>query len=344
VLIKRGLLKDTGCLLKKFKLDQKLIVITNRTVERLWYRTLKISLKKSKIPADLIVIPDGEKYKNLHYYDKIITRLISLKADRHSTLITFGGGVIGDLGGFVASTYMRGINLVHVPTTLVAQIDSSIGGKLAVDHAKAKNLIGSFYNPNLILTDPDVLSTLSDKEFLNGLFEAIKIGLINNRNIYYFIVNNLSKITNQAGTSVMDLVRLCTTEKIKIVEKDPFDKNLRMIFNFGHTFGHALETAGGYKNIGHGEAVGWGMLLAMHISSIMGLNRFSYYQEPYELIESLLNRRNIRRLDPDKLWKTIRLDKKAKGGQVRFILLKKIGKHTICNISREIFKEAFKRL
>jgi len=344
VVINNGLIRNIGGIISKNKSGEKVFIVTNRKVKRLWYAPLKRSLEKSGIEPRLITIGDGEQYKNLHTYKNIISKLITLKANRYSTLVGFGGGVIGDLTGFVASNYMRGINLIHIPTTLIAQIDSSIGGKTAIDTEQAKNMIGSFYNPKMVLTDPDILRTLSERDFLNGLFEAIKIALVSNKGLYKYMANNMASIIKRRKNILEELITRCAGEKIKIIRKDPFDKGLRMILNFGHTFGHALETLGGYKSLTHGEAVGWGMLLAIRLSTMLGLGGNNKSNQSFKIISNMLAGRKLKNLDSKSLWKTISLDKKTKNRQVRFILLKDIGYPVLRNIDRKLFTKALETL
>ncbi len=344
VLVERGLIHEAGGVIADQLIGQKVFIISNRLVKKLWYNKFDKSLRKAGISSHLILIGDGERYKDFRTYNHIISQLLSYKADRHSTLIAFGGGVIGDLTGFVAATYMRGINLIHIPTTLIAQIDSGIGGKTAIDSDRAKNMIGAFYNPSMVLIDPDMLRTLSGRDYLNGLFEAIKIAMVSNKNLYGFISSNMPKIKRRNKNTLEKLVLRCAREKIKIIQKDPLDKGLRMILNFGHTFGHALETSGNYKTMTHGKAVGWGMLLALRLSVLSGLNSQDNFDRPEKIIRNLLGGRRPGNLNVDKLWNTIRHDKKAEDNQIRFVLLKNIGYPIIKNIDKRLFVKALEKM
>ncbi len=342
--IRRGALADIGAVLRRRLPDRHIVILTNHTVHALWFNKLELALTQAGITADSIVIRDGERYKNLRTYEDIISQLTARKIDRRAVLVAFGGGVIGDIGGLVAATYMRGIDLVHIPTTLISQIDSSIGGKTAVDHSQAKNLIGCFYNPRLVLTDPDILSTLPRREFINGLFEAIKIALVSNKSLYQFILNNVSAILERRPSVVKALVARCSREKAAIVSRDPYDHGRRAILNFGHTTGHALETSGRYRKLSHGEAVGWGMLVALKISEVKKYRRAMANREIESLIRRLLGKKQPGQVNPDALWEIMKRDKKARDGNVHFVLLKAIGRPVVEPVDRRLFTRALKSL
>ncbi len=343
VTVRRGALSDIGRIVGQ-RPTGKLIVLTNTTVQKLWFGRLRRILAAAGRKSTPIVINDGERYKTRQTYQKIIARLIDLGADRQSILITLGGGVVGDLGGFVAATYLRGIDLVHIPTTLVAQIDSSIGGKTAIDLPRAKNMLGSFYNPRQVLIDPELLSTLPDEALSDGLFEAIKTGLVCNKNLFAYIVDHLDEIRQQRPSALDRVVRGTVHEKAKVVSVDPFDRNRRAILNFGHTLGHALETAAGYRKISHGVAVGWGMLAALELSHLLGYGERRVVERAAEPIRDLLERKRFPQTEVDQLWQTIKLDKKVQGGKVRFVLLKAIGRPVIDFVDRRTVFKALERI
>jgi 3-dehydroquinate synthase len=344
LIIKPGTIKGIGKVIKHSKTTGALVILTNNKIKRLWFDALKQSLKNSGIDYRLIIIPDGERYKSIDMYKYIISKLAEYKVDRYGTLLTFGGGVIGDLGGFAAATYKRGMDLIHVPTTLVAQIDSSIGGKTGINLAEGKNLLGTFYNPGCVCIDPNILSTLDDTQFRNGLFEAIKISLVRNPKLFSYIQKNCTGILKRQTKVINKLVYRCAFEKAKIVEEDPFEKSTRMILNFGHTFGHALETGGKYRKLGHGEAVGWGMLLAFNLSEMLNLSDNGRFNIPRELIYDLLGKRRLSKANPDDLWRTMSLDKKVKNNKVRFVLLRDIGQTIIKEVNKNQFQEALAEL
>jgi len=343
VQIKSGLLSETGQIIKKTAKGQ-IVILTSKNVHKLWYNKLNKSFKSSGLKAKLILIPDGERHKSLRTYNHVISEMLDIGIDRYSTLITLGGGVIGDLGGLVAATFMRGIDLIHIPTSLIAQIDSSIGGKVAIDHPNAKNIIGAFYNPTQVLTDPNILNTLSKKEFINGLFEALKIAIIRDKQLYDYISKNIDLILERNEKTIEHLVKSSVKLKADIIQKDPFEKKLRMVLNFGHTFGHALETSGGYKNISHGVAVGCGMLLAFQLSHFYKFIDIRKHQKTIDLINILIDKNKIGKLNSENLWKTMTLDKKAKNNKVRFVLLKGIARPIIQEIDKNSFKKVFGNL
>jgi 3-dehydroquinate synthase len=337
-------LRQAGAALRSTFPGDRVFVLTNDTVGPLYADTLKRSLRKSGFGVNEVIVKDGERYKNHRTYRKIIDRLVSFRADRHSALVALGGGVIGDLGGFVAATYMRGMPLVHVPTTLIAQIDSSLGGKVGIDHSDAKNLVGTFYNPELVITDPDVLATLQERDFRNGLFEAIKVAAVANSDLFDFIASKLDMIVSRAPGPVDRMIVACAREKAKVVAEDPFDHGRRMILNFGHTVGHALETSGRYRSISHGEGVGLGMLAALRLSIAMGYLAERTASKISEVILRLTSSRRLKSADPDELWDIIALDKKRRGGKSRFILIKGIGKPVVTEIDKKTFLKSMREL
>ena len=274
VCIEKGILINLGEHLSKTIENKRIIIITNPLVNCFYGVKLLSSLKKGGFNLDLIdliEIPDGEKYKSLSTAKYLYDELLKRKADRTTTLIALGGGVIGDLTGFVAATYMRGLPLVHIPTTLLAQVDSSIGGKVAVDHPLAKNIIGSFYQPKAVYTDPEVLQTLSDKDIKNGIVEAIKIAVIKSPTFFKWLEKNISRLLKKHRDLLCELVKEAVSLKVDIVLKDPRERGLRKVLNFGHSIGHALEVEAGYQDLSHGEAVALGMLIETKIARNRGI-------------------------------------------------------------------------
>ncbi len=358
IYIEKGILNNLGEHLSKTIGNKRIVIITNPLVNSLYGTKLLSVLRKDGINSDLIEVPDGEKYKSLstakHLYDELLKR----KADRTTTLIALGGGVIGDLTGFVAATYMRGLPLAHIPTTLLAQVDSSIGGKVAVDHPLAKNIIGSFYQPKVVYTDPEVLQTLSDQDIKNGIVEAIKIAVIKSPVFFKWLEKNISQLLKKHKDLLCEAVKEAVSLKVDVVLKDPWESGLRKILNFGHSIGHALEVRVGYQDLSHGEAVALGMLIETKIAR----NRGICSQDLEEQIKQILSfppvcragtgRRKqesksifkyIKNIDYNQFWETLTLDKKNYQGKITFILPEALVKVSLIdNINKEEVIKALK--
>jgi len=346
VFIERGILNKLVKYLPNITENKRVIIITNPLVNNLYGVELLSSLKKSEFKVDLIEIPDGERYKCLsmakHLYDELLKR----KTDRATTLIALGGGVIGDLTGFVASTYIRGLPLVHIPTTLLAQVDSSIGGKVAVDHPLAKNIIGSFYQPKVVYTDPEVLQTLSDKDISNGIVEVIKIAVIKSPTFFNRLEKNIEQLLKKHEDLLYEVVKEAISLKVNIVLKDPWECGLRKALNFGHSIGHALEVGAGYQNLSHGEAVALGMLIETKIARNKGICS-QVFEEQIKQILSFLRKQEsilkyIKNINYIQFCETLTLDKKNYQGKITFILPEALGKVTLIdNITKNEVIEAF---
>ena len=338
--IEQGALSKAGSLIKKkFSLSQ-VFVLTNPKVYKLYYEKLNKSLSDEGLKATAIKIPDGESFKNLTTLKKVYNHLVERKADRVSLLIGFGGGVIGDLAGTVAATYMRGISLVHIPTTLLAQADAAIGGKTALDLPQAKNLMGCFYPAHLVIIDPLVLSTLTKRDFLNGLVEIIKIGLVSNPKILNFIQKHYDETLRKNIYYLQKLISMAVVEKVRITNLDPYDRGVRKILNFGHTFGHALETYKNYQKITHGEAVSLGILVALNLSADLKLRHDSLSSEVKDLFTEMGLPTQIKSLNLRKIWEIMNLDKKVRAGNVNFVLFKNIGKPILKAVNEKSFYKA----
>lgn len=340
VRIEKGYLSKTGLWIKEQISPSQVFVLTNPKVYKLYYEKLRDSISREGLRITPIKIPDGERFKNLISLKKVYDHLVKERADRESVLIGLGGGVIGDLAGTVAATYMRGIPLVHIPTTLLAQADASIGGKTALDLPQAKNLMGCFYPAQLVIIDPLVLNTLTKKDFLNGLVEIIKIGLVSNPKILRFIQNNHGKILQKDFFYLQKLISTAVVEKVKITNLDPFDRGVRKILNFGHTFGHALETYKDYQNITHGEAVGLGIIVALKLSADLKLTNDGLCPDVKHLFTEIGLPTQIKSLNLRKIWEIMNLDKKVKKTQVIFVLLKDIGKPLLKSVNEKSFYKA----
>ncbi len=298
-----------------------LYIITNERVWSLWGEQVRNLLKDRFF---LYVMPDGERYKNIKYVEKIFNFLTGNKATRNSCLVAFGGGVIGDLGGFCASTYHRGMKLIQIPTTLLAMVDSSIGGKTGFNLRSGKNLVGTFYQPDYIITDTEYLSTLSKKEFLSGFAEVIKAGLIADKGLFRIIENNLRGIVELNEKVVNEIISRAQDIKVDVVVRDEKESGLRAILNFGHTLGHSLEKLSNWK-IMHGLAVAKGLAFESYISYLKGYLDFGKFKRIIEVVKNFGYRIDFS-FPLDKLKESFYYDKKRKDRDVEWVLLKDIGK------------------
>jgi 3-dehydroquinate synthase len=277
-----------------------------------------------------ILFDDRESAKRLATVEGIARQLVRAGADRRATIVAVGGGVVGDVAGFAAATYLRGVRLVHIPTTVVAQVDSAIGGKTAVDLPEGKNLVGAFYPPKLVIVDPSFLSTLPHREYRSGLYEVIKYGAIADPKLFAFLEKRMDTILRRDPKALDYIISRSIAIKANVVSKDEHEGGLRQILNFGHTLGHALETATNYRRFLHGEAIGWGMLAATVLA--VGTERLSFGSADTDafrimrLIMSVGPLPRVPKIPPDTIHKILLGDKKARGGLVRWVLPTRIGK------------------
>ena len=316
-----------------------LIIVTNTVVWRLYGSAIKSSFGRENLSYNVVILPDGEVYKNLKTMQKIYDKLLLYHADRHSMLIGIGGGVIGDMTGFAASTYMRGIRYVQVPTTLLAQVDAAIGGKTGVDYALVKNVVGAFYQPVLVYSNINLLKTLSDRTYRAGIAEVVKCGIIDDKKLFSYVEKNRADILNQSRHSLLKIVYDSSRIKTKFVEKDEKEiTGIRMLLNFGHTFGHAIESFTHYKIL-HGEAVGIGMIIAAKISCILDLCKKDVPEKIEHVIRDMELPVSIKNLDIQHLNKSINYDKKGQAGKIALILLKDIGMPMVYKIDKKMLKK-----
>jgi len=287
------------------------------------------------LTADLVItLPAGESSKSLTYFEYIITQLIENEFTRHDILIALGGGVIGDLTGFVAASYQRGMPFIQVPTTLLSQVDSSVGGKTAVNHPLAKNMIGAFYQPEAVFIDINTLETLPEREFNAGMAEVIKYGLIADKDFFYWLIKYQENIKSKEKTVLIDMIKRCCEIKAQIVSQDEDDKGVRQTLNFGHTFGHAIETGLNYQYL-HGEAVAIGMVEASKISLSMG----NIKQQAFDDIIKLLQFFNLpttwpKNLPKDKAVSIMQYDKKNKASDITIVLMETVGKAVLSKLNK----------
>ncbi|MCL4459679.1 MAG: 3-dehydroquinate synthase [Chloroflexi bacterium] len=336
VYVGKGLLAQLGELLHQHQLGKNVAIITNPIVASLYRTNVEQSLRQAGFHPNFCEVPDGEKHKNLTTTTQLYDRFLALRLDRTATALALGGGVIGDLAGFVAATYMRGLPFVQVPTTLLAQVDASIGGKVAIDYGGSKNIIGAFYQPRLVVTDPNVLQTLPPQEWRCGMAEVIKSAVIQSSALF-------EHLERQGHEPLEDVIRETVAIKVKVVTTDPFERDLRAILNFGHTIGHALETATSFR-LRHGEAVSIGMVAAAQIAQEMHLcppdveGRLRRLLLQFDLPVSIS-------VDPHTVWEAMAVDKKRREGKLRFILPKRIGEVVITDdVPEDIIQRCLHRI
>lgn len=334
VIIGLGLLQRASYFFKKVGVTGRCVLICNKKVYSLYGETLINNLENE---TNVIIVGDGEKIKSLETAKSLYDQLIDLDINRDATIIALGGGVTGDLAGYVAATYLRGINLVQIPTSLIAQIDSSIGGKVGVNYQSIKNAIGSFYSPKLVLTDIQTLRTLPESEFNNGMAEVIKSAVIRNKKLFHFLKTNHKRIKKQEPDTMLKLVTEVCKIKVNVVMQDERETSLRKILNFGHTFGHPLEML--YNNT-HGEAVAIGMNMAAKSAEKLGvLKDNSLLQQ----LRSLLKIFSLPTEHPqlnENYWSLLLKDKKRKEKMI-FILPERIGRPVIINMNIERIRDVF---
>ena len=336
VCIGTGILKELGRLLRTFKFSRRTAVITYPPVETQFLNPVSDSLEREGFSVVCLNLPAGEETKSLKTVEDIYHKLTSFRMDRTSPLIALGGGVIGDITGFVASTYLRGVPYIQIPTTLLAQVDSSVGGKTGVNLDEGKNLVGTFYQPRLVLIDTECLKTLDQRDFVSGMAEVIKYGVIRNPSLFSYLQENHKKLLSLHSQSLSRVIRSSCQIKGRVVAKDEQEKGIRSILNFGHTIGHALETLTGYRQYSHGEAVAMGMVAASLISLRLGVCNKQTHEDIKDLIRKMgLPSALPDRFTPDDYVHLIKLDKKVRSEKIRFIAVERIGKVRIIEIDPE---------
>jgi 3-dehydroquinate synthase len=323
-----GLLARLGAECAALKLGGRCAVITDSNVGKKFAKTAMKSLAASGCEPVLISIPAGEKSKSLAVVEKCFDELAKHRLERKSFIVALGGGVVGDLAGFVAASYLRGIPFVQVPTTLLAQVDSSVGGKTGVNLKAGKNLVGAFYQPKLVLCDLDTLKTLPRREYISGLAEIIKYGIIYDEILFAQLERNLPKLLMREEKSLRDVVARCCEIKAEVVGQDETESGLRAILNFGHTIGHAIENSAGYGKFLHGEAISIGQVAAAKLSEkILGFSAREVARiEKLFVRAGLPVKIKLNAAQKKNLLAAMLLDKKVSGGEIKFVLAKKIGK------------------
>lgn len=339
ILIEAGLLSQPQ-LFKPFIKGPLAVIVTNDTVAPFYLDKVKAAC--GDVRVETITIPDGEQYKSLEQFNVIMTRLLEMNAARDTTLIALGGGVIGDLCGFAAASYQRGVPFIQVPTTLLSQVDSSVGGKTAVNHVLGKNMIGAFYQPVFVAIDTETLSTLPAREFAAGMAEVVKYGIIYDKDFFKWLDDHADNLKKLHPTTLADAIYRCCEIKADVVAKDEREGGLRAILNLGHTFGHAIEAEQGYGNWLHGEAVAAGMVLACQTAEALNWMTASESRQ----VKALLEVFNLPVSGPDNMskeayMKHMRRDKKVEAGNIRFVIPKGIG-HAV--VTKEVNDDILNRI
>ena len=341
VIIGSGTIETLGREMDAAKLGARRLLVSS---QRVWdfHGPLFKKIGADRTP---ILIEDGERYKNLNTVARILDALVKAQADRSTVVVAVGGGVIGDMVGFSAATYLRGIPVVHVPTTLLAQVDSAIGGKTGVNHPLGKNLIGSFHAPSLVVADPIVLETLPRREFRAGLYEVIKYGVIADASLLDRIRDSVTAIFNRDGEAIAPLVSASCRIKAAVVSADERESGPRRILNFGHTIGHALEAVTKYKQFRHGEAIGYGMMAALHIGVARGVTPKSLLDEIEALIAHLGPLPSVSAISAKEVYAAIGRDKKVVNGTLHFVAASDRGKTVeLTDVTEKEIKAACRRL
>lgn len=348
IIIAGGSLGELGARMTSLDVGNKVLLVSNPLIFKHYGEKVLSSLKASGFEVTHCILPAGEQYKTLHSIQKIYNGALAQRLERSSTMIALGGGVIGDMTGFAAATWLRGINVVQIPTSLLAMVDASIGGKTGVNHPQGKNLIGAFYQPQLVLIDPDVLTTLPGREFRAGMAEVIKYGVIWDEGLFHQLeaAKRLDQMRYISPELLQEILAKSCRAKADVVGQDEKESNLRAILNYGHTIGHAVESLTGYRSVNHGEAVGIGMVAAGDIALELNLWDQRSNERQLELIKKAgLPTRLPENLEINAIIEALQLDKKVKSGRVRLILPTQIGTVTITDqVTSEVIRTVLSKM
>jgi 3-dehydroquinate synthase len=329
--VERGLFRSAADVSRAIMpADARLFVITSPSIGRLYSRALTKSFRSAGRKIQVLEMPDGERSKTLRQLQKVAEKLVASGAERGSVILALGGGVIGDVAGFLASIFMRGVPVVQLPTTLLAQVDSAIGGKTGVNLAAGKNLLGTFHQPLAVLVDPDVLATLPERQYRSGLFEAMKYGVIRNPELFDLMESSRDALLRRDGRLLETLIAECIRVKAAVAGADERESGERRILNFGHTIGHALEAATDYRQFLHGEAVGWGMIAAARIGAELKVTDLNTAERIRSLVLAYAPLPKVD-VSGKEILKRLRSDKKTVGGVPHFVLPRSIGRVEIVN-------------
>ncbi len=340
IFIGNGLLNNLGSYIKDVFNGRKILIITDDNLEKLYIENIKQILSGCNYEVDVFAFPQGEESKTLETAQKAYEKLVEMKFSRSDLIIAFGGGVVGDLAGFVASTYLRGVKFVQVPTSLLAQVDSSVGGKVAVDLPQGKNLVGSFYQPKLVLIDCDLLKTLPVRFFKDGLGEVIKYSFIKDKALYEKLLN--FENSDELFANIDEIIYTCCDIKRQVVENDQFDTGERMVLNFGHTLGHGIEKVYGFSKITHGEGVCVGMNLITRLSEEKKLTKTGTSEKVETLLRKYYLPFEIDLKEKKQIYEAMGIDKKNIGGSLNLILISEVGESYIHSSDLSFFDELFK--
>ena len=317
-------------LVEPYVAGSQVMIVSNETVAPIYLEKVKHAF--AKFDCHSVILPDGEQYKNLTVLNTIFDALLSAKFDRTCTLVALGGGVVGDMTGFAAASYQRGVNFIQIPTTLLAQVDSSVGGKTGVNHPLGKNMIGAFHQPRCVIADSDTLNTLEDNQLSAGIAEVIKYGLIRDIHFIEWLEQNIHKILARDAEALSYAIEFSCRCKAEIVAADEKEGGVRALLNLGHTFGHAIETSSGYGKWLHGEAVATGMLMAADLSMRLGNLTEKDVERVDNLLDmSMLPTRAPNHMDYEHFIELMMVDKKARDGKINFILFNKLGDAMVTN-------------
>ena len=329
IYIGQGLLSQSKLLTEHIS-GKQIMIVTNTTVAPLYLAQVKSLLADYQIST--VILPDGEQYKTLDTVNLIFSALLEARFDRSCTLVALGGGVVGDMTGFAAASYQRGVNFIQIPTTLLSQVDSSVGGKTGVNHVLGKNMIGAFHQPKCVVIDVDTLDTLEDREYSAGMAEVIKYGLLGNVDFLHYLQNNIESLMARDKTIIIEAVYQSCEDKADIVAQDELEAGKRALLNLGHTFGHAIENTLGYGNYLHGEAISVGMLMAVKLSQLEGYVSDNVVDQTQDLLEkSNLPTSISGKITASDFMAAMSVDKKVIDGNIRLILLKELGDAFICD-------------
>jgi len=309
--------------------QKKAAIVTNSTVAPLYLASLQTALESRGVNVVSVTVPDGEAHKTWETLNRIFDTLLEHRCERGTTLVALGGGVVGDLAGFAAAVYQRGVPYIQVPTTLLAQVDSAVGGKTAINHPLGKNMIGAFYQPLAVVSDTDTLGTLPPRELAAGLAEIIKYGLIRDTPFFEWLELNMSRLSRREPEALAYAIERSCANKAEVVARDELETGPRALLNFGHTFGHAIEAGTGYGAWLHGEAVGTGMLLAAELSHRLGLLAAADVRRLGALLKEAGLPLEPPRLGLERYLELMGHDKKVAGGRIHFVLLKRIGEASV---------------